>query len=209
MILSVETSTNAFSIALFDGKQIANIEFFRESAYSQNIVSAADFLLKSTGKTVSDITEAFADIGPGSFTGTRIGVSFVNTLSLTRKIPLLGLSSLDLLAFEQKRWYNRVVPFIRSRKNEVYTAFYEHERRVTDYLALSKDAFERFVEARQPDMVVSSEQDLEDMGIDARLPQSVKTSFSYPKARVQVKPARQYGLVSKREYLKPLYVRSI
>jgi tRNA threonylcarbamoyladenosine biosynthesis protein TsaB len=209
LILSVETSTNAFSLSVFDGREIANLEIVHESAYSQNIVSAVKYLLESVGKTPSDITEAFADIGPGSFTGTRIGVCFVNTLSQTSGIPLLGLTSLDLLAFGEERWYNRVVPFIRSRKNEVYTAFYADERRVTDCLALSKDAFERFIESRQPRIVVSSEDDFRDIGIDERLLDGIKTCFSHPKARVQVQLAHKYGFTSKHEYLKPLYVRNI
>ena len=209
MILSVETATGAFSISVFDKREIAQFEVLHESPYSQNIVSAVKNLLESVGKTPADITEAFADIGPGSFTSTRIGVSFVNTLSQMRGIPLLGFSSLDLLAFEDDRWYNRVVPFIRSRKNEVYTAFYADERRMTDYLALKKDAFEEFIESRRPRIIVSSENDFHDIGIDEKLLDGVTVCFSHPKARVQVRLAHKYGYTSKREYLKPLYVRAV
>lgn len=209
MILSVETATNAFSISVFEEREIANLDIVHKAAHSQNIVSAVDFLLRSINKSVSDITEAYADIGPGSFTGTRIGVSFVNTLAQTRGIPILGLPSLDLLAFEDDRWYNRVVPFIRSRKNEVYTAFYEKERRVCDYLALSKDGFEQFVVTKKPRIIVSSKDDSQVIGLDDELMKGVETHFSYPKARVQVQLAQRYGLTSQREYLKPLYIRGI
>ena len=209
MILSVDTATNAFSIAVFEGREVAHLEIVQKAARSQNIVSIVQFVLKSIGRSVSDITEAYADIGPGSFTGTRVGVSFVNTLAQTTGIPILGLPSLDLLAFEQERWYNRLVPFIRSRKNEVYTAFYEQERRITDYLALRKEAFEQFIEARRPHIVISSEDDFLALGLDDRLMKGVKTCFSYPKARVQVQLAQRYGLSAGREYLKPLYVRGI
>ena len=80
MILSVETSTKAFSISLFHEREIASLDIVQEVARSQHIVQAVEFLLKTLGKSISDIHEAYAGIGPGSFTGIRIGLSFINTL---------------------------------------------------------------------------------------------------------------------------------
>ncbi|UCB46713.1 MAG: tRNA (adenosine(37)-N6)-threonylcarbamoyltransferase complex dimerization subunit type 1 TsaB [Spirochaetota bacterium] len=209
MILSVETSTKAFSISLFHEQEVANHTIVQEAARSQHIVQAVEFLLKNLGKPISDINEAYAGIGPGSFTGIRIGLTFINTLSQTQNIPVLGIPSLDILAFEDNRWYDTVVPFVRSRKNEVYTAFYKAERRVTDYLALTKDEFVRFIAEKKPQYIVSSEDNFQDMGIVDKLQKGCKSIFSFPKASVLVCLAHKYGLKSKKQYLKPLYVRGI
>jgi tRNA threonylcarbamoyladenosine biosynthesis protein TsaB len=209
VILCVETATNAFSLTVFDGREHHEVETVYRTAYSQNVVAEAKSLLERIGKNIADVTEAYADIGPGSFTGIRIGVCFVNTLRQICGIPLLGLSSLDLLAFEDGRWYNPVIAFIRSRKNEVYTAFYEKERRVTEYLALRRDEFEGFIETVQPAVLISPQKDFTQIDIDEALLSNVEVCFSHPKSRVGVELVRRYKMTPAFEYLKPLYVRNI
>ena len=104
MILSIETSTRAFSVSLYKDGHIANIELIHEIAHSQNIVHTVDFLLKSINQYVKNISAVYAGAGPGSFTGIRIGLSYANTLFQIMDTPLLGIPSLDLLAFEEGRW---------------------------------------------------------------------------------------------------------
>jgi len=99
LILSIETSTKAFSVSIFQDAEIASLELLHDVTHSQNIVSAVDFLLKSINKSVSDITQIYAGMGPGSFTGVRIGLSFANTICQVRGVGILGIPSLDLLAF--------------------------------------------------------------------------------------------------------------
>ncbi|MCK4924404.1 MAG: tRNA (adenosine(37)-N6)-threonylcarbamoyltransferase complex dimerization subunit type 1 TsaB, partial [Spirochaetes bacterium] len=125
MILTVDTSTRSFSLSLFEnGELSAHIELIREFSHSQQIVRVFKFILERLGLTITSLTAAYAGIGPGSFTGTRIGLSFVNTLSQVQSIPIAGISSLDLLAFDGTGWYNSAVTFLRSRKYEVYAALY-------------------------------------------------------------------------------------
>ena len=208
MILSVETSTRAFSISF--GKShtevIASVEIIHEIAHSQNIVGSVKFLLNSVNARVSDISSVYAGIGPGSFTGIRIGLSFANTMLQTMGIPLLGIPSLDLLAFEEGRWYNPVIPFIKSRKNEVYTASYDNGERTSDYLSLKLEDFRKFIEERSPRYLISSEEDFR-----AFFPHSAELEaqrlVSFPKSRVALSYAEECGLKPDMRYLKPLYVR--
>ncbi|MCK5568459.1 MAG: tRNA (adenosine(37)-N6)-threonylcarbamoyltransferase complex dimerization subunit type 1 TsaB, partial [Spirochaetes bacterium] len=103
MNLSIETSTKAFSISIFQDIEIASLELLHDVTHSQNIVSAVDFLLKSIKMSVSDITQIYAGMGPGSFTGIRIGLSFANTMCQVLGVEILGIPSLDLLAFEMRK----------------------------------------------------------------------------------------------------------
>jgi len=208
VILSIETSTRAFSISLGEGysEVFASVEIIHEIAHSQNIVSAVKFLLKSLNRPVSDVFSVYAGVGPGSFTGIRIGLSFANTMLQALGVPLLGLPSLDLLAFEEGRWYNPVIPFIKSRKNEVYTASYDNGERTSDYLALRIEDFRQFVAERNPWYLISSEEDFR-----AFFPHAGELKaqgvFSFPKSRVALAYAEECGLKPDRRYLKPLYVR--
>jgi len=209
LILSIETSTSAFSVSIYKKRELANINFVYNAPHSQHIVKVVQFLLESIGATVKDITNICAGIGPGSFTGIRIGLSFANTLSQVLSIPIFGVTSLDLLAFENNRWNNPVIPFIRSRRNEVYTAFYKNGKKVTDYLVLNIEEFHGFIVKNNPFLLISSEDDYKDIVLDSKINKLSKKVFSYPKASVIYPLVKEYGLESKKCYLKPLYVHGV
>jgi len=211
LILSLETSTNHFSISIFKDREnpseIASLEIFWQAPHSQNVVSAYDFLLRNLGATPEDIKEVYAGIGPGSFTGIRVGLTFANTLMQFLQIPLSGVSSLDVLAFEEGRWYNSVVSFIRSRKDEYFTAFYQNSVRVSDYLVLKKEDFVVFCKDKNPAYLVATKESeegfsaLEDAGIGG------EKYITFPRARNIFLLARNAGLKPEFRYLNPLYIR--
>jgi tRNA threonylcarbamoyl adenosine modification protein YeaZ len=206
LILSFDTSTKAFSVALYSGREMVNLEIVRDTFHSQNIVGVTDFLLKSIDASIKEVSEIYAGIGPGSFTGIRIGLSFANTLLETMDIPLAGICSLDLLAFDEDRWYNAVVSFIKSRKNEVYTAAYRNARRTSEYLALEKEEFKCFIRDNSPTYIVASEEDYESLSFEQGLGE-IEIVHAFPKAQNAYPLAQQCKLTPDRRYLKPLYVR--
>jgi len=207
VILTVDTSTRAFSLSLFDRGELAHFELRQELAHSQQIVSVCDFLLRRLGRDVQSIEAAYAGLGPGSFTGIRIGLSFVNTLSQILDIPLLGVSSLDLLAFDGTAWYNSAVSFIRSRKNEVYAAHYEHGVRRGDYMALNHDDFRSFLRSRDPDHLIASEEDFREFEEGAGTPGRVH--YGFPSSRSLFVVAQNRGMKPQKSYLKPIYYREL
>jgi tRNA threonylcarbamoyl adenosine modification protein YeaZ len=208
LILTVDTSTRSFSLSLFErGALSAHIELIRELAHSQQIVRVFEFMLERLDLSINSLTAAYAGIGPGSFTGVRIGLSFVNTLSQVQNIPIAGISSLDLLAFDGTGWYNSAVTFLRSRKHEVYAAFYRGGTRKTDILALTCDEFPSFLEKHSPQYIVAPEEDFRDLGKLDGLPGKIIHAF--PSSRSLYHVVRERGLAPQRIYLKPLYVRGI
>ncbi|KKM22888.1 hypothetical protein LCGC14_1620750 [marine sediment metagenome] len=209
MILSIETSTKAFSVSIFQDAEIASLELLHDVTHSQNIVNAVDFLLKSINRPVSDITQIYAGMGPGSFTGIRIGLSFANTMCQVRGIPILGIPSLDLLAFAIRKCYNSAIPFIRSGRQEVYTACYREGESVTDYLALNREDFFSFIKENAPECLISSEKDHRSIMIRDDTDIKIKTVFAYPSARNAYRLAETCGLKPEKKYLKPLYLRGI
>lgn len=207
MILCIETSTKAFSLSLYEGMEIASVDFLYDITHSQHIVSTVKQILKVIKKKAVDISEIYAGIGPGSFTGVRVGLTFANTMAQVLDIPLLGISTLDLLAFENQSFYNSVIPFIRSRKEEVYTAFYENSKKLTGYIALKKGEFLDFIKGCKAKYLVSSREDYEEI-ISGEVSE-IKAIFSYPKSRNLYLMAQALGLKPIKRYLKPLYVRDV
>jgi tRNA threonylcarbamoyladenosine biosynthesis protein TsaB len=203
VILALETSTRAFSVALFHERVIAGVEHVHDIARSQSVVGTVARMLGDLGLAVSCLEAVYAGLGPGSFTGVRVGLAFANTLMQTRGIPLLGVPTLDLLAFESGGWYNSAVSILRSRKSEVYAALYRGGSRVGEYLALGKDELLRFLREACPERIVCSRDEYRDLGLDA----GVKAVFAYPRAESVLSLVEALGLKPRQEYLKPLYVR--
>jgi tRNA threonylcarbamoyl adenosine modification protein YeaZ len=203
MILAVETSSRSFSLSL-SGEVRGSLELERKMTHSQHIVSAVRFVCRQLGVRLADIHHLYAGVGPGSFTGIRIGLSFANTVGQLFDIPLTGVPWLDTLAYEIGRWYNSVVPFIRSRKDEVYTAYYEGGARVTDFTVLRSEEFRRFLSERRPERIVASRDSLADMLGDEW---ADRQCASIPRAGVMIDLVRETGKKPEGGYLKPLYVR--
>jgi tRNA threonylcarbamoyl adenosine modification protein YeaZ len=174
-------------------------------AHSQNIVSATRFLVESVNKSVNDFDRIYAGIGPGSFTGIRIGLSFANAMCQALGVPLAGISSLDLLAYKKRKCYNPAISFIRSRRQEVYTACYRAGKRVSGYLVLGRDDFIGFIKENDPEYLISSENDHRSVLTQDDV--DIKRIFTYPSARDAFSLAEEYGLEAERKFLKPLYVR--
>jgi tRNA threonylcarbamoyladenosine biosynthesis protein TsaB len=203
VILALETSTRAFSVALFRERLIGCVEQVHEIARSQGIVGTVARMLGGLDLTVNDLEAVYAGVGPGSFTGIRVGLAFANTLLQTRGIPLLGVPTLDLLAFQGGGWYNSGVSLLRSRRDEVYAALYRGGSRVGEYLALGKDELYRFLHEARPERLVCSEDVYRELGLETGL----KTVFAYPRAASVFSLVEAGGLKPRHEYLKPLYVR--
>jgi tRNA threonylcarbamoyladenosine biosynthesis protein TsaB len=102
MLLAVDTSTMQTGLALHDGSQVlAEMIWQSHQHHTVELAPALAELLKRAEVRVSDIEALGVAIGPGSFTSLRVGLSFVKGLALARKLPVIGIPSLDILAAAQ------------------------------------------------------------------------------------------------------------
>jgi tRNA threonylcarbamoyladenosine biosynthesis protein TsaB len=125
-ILAVDTSATTGSIALLDGPRVM-AEWTLQSALTHNrrLLKHVHRLLEQAGWSLAGVDGFAVTVGPGSFTGVRIGMTTVKTLAWACHKPFLGVSSLDALAAPFGFSSLRVCPMIDARKHEVYFAFYQ------------------------------------------------------------------------------------
>jgi tRNA threonylcarbamoyladenosine biosynthesis protein TsaB len=124
-ILAVDTATETCSIAVVDGDTpLSELTLTRDQTHSKHIMEMIDFVLSISGLTVSDIDGFAVTKGPGSFTGLRIGISTVKGLAFASDKPIVGVSTLDALAFQFSLSPYLICPFLDARKGEVYFARY-------------------------------------------------------------------------------------
>jgi tRNA threonylcarbamoyladenosine biosynthesis protein TsaB len=96
----------------------------RGRRHAETLTPAIRFVCEQARVEMREISAVAVDIGPGLFTGLRVGIATAKAVAQALRVPMLGISSLDLLAFPV-RWSNRViVPVIDARRGEVFTAFY-------------------------------------------------------------------------------------
>ncbi len=129
MVLAIETATLLGGVAIMDEKGlIAEIRLNVKTTHSERLMTAIDTILRLASVKVTDIDAYCISIGPGSFTGLRIGLSTVKGLAFATKKPVVSVPTLDAFAWNFPFSIYPVCPMFDARKKEVYTALYEwHE----------------------------------------------------------------------------------
>jgi tRNA threonylcarbamoyladenosine biosynthesis protein TsaB len=152
-LLAIETSGTVGSVALATpARCVAELVVEAGQSHSQQLLPAIDRLLQQAGIDWPQIDGIAVSLGPGSFTGLRIGLSTAKGLAMAAAKPLLGVPSLDALANQGKGQGLPICALIDARKKEVYAAFYRENsagemERESDYLALTPAALaERITE---------------------------------------------------------------
>lgn len=127
-ILLLDTSTHVFSIALAtDGTVIAEFSGDAGPASSAKIPGHIDALLSAAQLDIAAIDAFAVTIGPGAFTGVRVGIALIKGLAYATAQPVIPLSSLELLALNASASTIPVCALFDARKGEVYSALYRFD----------------------------------------------------------------------------------
>jgi tRNA threonylcarbamoyladenosine biosynthesis protein TsaB len=141
-VLGIETSGTKGGIALLDGGQVCGIRRFEKGmVHGREIAPSIRALLDEAGLEPGAIDLVACDIGPGSYTGLRVGLAAAKGLVLALRKPIIGVASLDAMAEAARNRARLLCPVIDARCERIYGAIYEDGRRTTDYLAQKPDAF--------------------------------------------------------------------
>lgn len=132
LILNIETSSKSTSVALAeDGILLKLIEEPDVVSHASKLTPFILEALKSADKTPNDLDAVAISIGPGSYTGLRIGLSVAKGLCYALKIPIIAISPLESMAFYLKNNYSKnnkvFVSTMNSRKNEIYCSLLTSE----------------------------------------------------------------------------------
>jgi tRNA threonylcarbamoyladenosine biosynthesis protein TsaB len=126
IILCIETSGKLCSVALFNGDvQIGYQSHLEPNAHARVLFNLIDACLTEAGVSMSQLNAVAVSKGPGSYTGLRIGVAAAKGLCHAMNIPLMAISTLELMAAMMTQKDSLKVPMLDARRNEVYTAVYD------------------------------------------------------------------------------------
>ncbi|RZJ64464.1 MAG: tRNA (adenosine(37)-N6)-threonylcarbamoyltransferase complex dimerization subunit type 1 TsaB [Flavobacterium sp.] len=126
-ILNIETATKNCSVSLAkDGITIALQEYAGEGySHAEKLHLFVQDVINTAGITLSDLSAVAVSIGPGSYTGLRIGVSSAKGLCYSLGIPMIAIDTLELLARKIEIADGVIIPMIDARRMEVYSAVFD------------------------------------------------------------------------------------
>ena len=127
-LLAVDTATEICGVALaVDGRVKAELILNRGVTHTQSVLSAIDAVLGISGLTAEDVDAYAVTRGPGSFTGLRIGISSIKGLALASSKPIVGISSLEVLAHQAPGCSDLICSMMDARRQEVYWALFRRD----------------------------------------------------------------------------------
>ena len=124
-ILALDTATTSCSTAIVDNGLVnAELTTVNNQTHSKHLMSMIDTVCNMSGLAIAAMDGFAVNVGPGSFTGLRIGVSTVKGLAWSLKKPVVGISSLDALAWQCAPVSYLICSLLDARKHEVYACRY-------------------------------------------------------------------------------------
>lgn len=125
-LLGIETATPICGAALTrDELLVVEYRAALKNAHGRLLAGAIDRLLGDAGWKIADLEAIAVSIGPGSFTGLRVGLALAKGIAMAREIPLIAVPTLAALAAQAPLERGLIAPLLRSRADEYYMGLYE------------------------------------------------------------------------------------
>ena len=182
-ILAIDTSNQLLGVALLkDNQVIGEVVTNLAKNHSVRLMPAIEKLMNEVDMTPDQLNKIVVAKGPGSYTGVRIGITTAKSLAWALNIPVVGISSLEVLAYQGKFFNGLICPFFDARRGLVFTGVYQWQ---ADQLTsvyeeknmLMVDALEKLAEEEKevlflsPDIAIHQEAIVDALGDLAKIPE--------------------------------------
>jgi tRNA threonylcarbamoyladenosine biosynthesis protein TsaB len=125
MLLAIDTVTPRVSVSLWsDDGPVASSRAMEGRRHGEILAPAVRAVVEGSGLTMADLTAVAVDVGPGLFTGLRVGLATAKALAAALRLPAVGLTSLEVLAHPHRRQPAFVAAVVDARRSEVFRALY-------------------------------------------------------------------------------------
>lgn len=194
-ILAVESSAIAASAAILrDDTLLAEETINRGNTHSETLLPLVEGLLDRLALTVDDVDLFAVSVGPGSFTGVRIGVATVKGLAFGRGKPCVGVSTLEALAENLSVLPGALIcPVMNARRGQVYTALFRDGERLLPDSALSLEELETLLSRYEGPVYFTGD------GFD--LTSAIRHAKGNVPARLRLQSACSVAVVARRAFL--------
>jgi tRNA threonylcarbamoyladenosine biosynthesis protein TsaB len=217
LILGIETATHQVGCAIGGHEGVITLfESSRDRRHAETLVPAIQFVMKQARIGLDEIGAVAVDVGPGLYTGLRVGVAAAKAMASALRVPMVGVPSLDLLALPLRHTNRTIVAVIDARRGELFYAFYRAVpggvQRLTPHQVGKPDDLASELEATGRDVLLVGDGALRYASTfeDLRGVELVEQALAHPSAAPLVQLAHSYAL--REEFvnpwdLEPVYLR--
>ena len=125
--LAIETSGRAGSLCIAeDGRVLAEEQFSHGLKHAAGIVPIIDRMCASRGWKPADVEEVYVSVGPGSFTGLRVGITVAKTLAFATGARVVAVPSVDVLARNAPAGWQNLIIVLDAKRDQIFTASFEN-----------------------------------------------------------------------------------
>jgi tRNA threonylcarbamoyladenosine biosynthesis protein TsaB len=217
LILGIESATAQVGVAIGGHEGVlASAHSARDRRHAESLTPQIEFVCKQARVELSEIGVVAVDIGPGLFTGLRVGIASALAVAYGLGVPMIGVSSLDLGAFAVEHSSRLIVPCYDARRGEVFTASYRSVpggvQRVSEAIVATPDELAASLMATSEDtlMLGDGADRYHDMFESISHVEFAGPGLQYPSARSLVELAHPRALreefVTPAE-IEPMYLR--
>ena len=217
LVLGIESATTQVGCAIGGHEGVlASAHSSRAKRHAEILTPQIDFVRRQARIELRESGVVAVDLGPGLFTGLRVGIASAMAIAHALTVPMIGVASLDLLAFPVRFTSKLIVAAIDARRGELFHAFYRPVpggvQRVSDYEVSSPDDLASEILARSEDCLVVGDGVLRyhEVFDGLRKVELADFGFAYPNAASLVQLAHAQAL--REQWVKPweitpLYLR--
>ncbi len=125
LILGIDTATTQVSVAVGGHEGVlAAVQSSKPRRHAESLAPAIEFACQQARVELREISVVAVDLGPGLFTGLRVGIATAKAMAHALRVPMIGVPSLDLLAFPARFSNRLIVAAIDARRGELFSATY-------------------------------------------------------------------------------------
>jgi tRNA threonylcarbamoyladenosine biosynthesis protein TsaB len=159
IVLGIATSTDQVGCALGGQEGIlASFQAGRGRRHAEILTPAIQFIAEQAGIELNEVRAIAVDVGPGLFTGLRVGIATAKAMAFALRVPMVGLPSLDLLAYPFRHSSRVIVPVIDAKRGEVFASTYRRVpgglQRMSEYAVLPPEELANDLEATAEECLV-------------------------------------------------------
>lgn len=216
LVLGIDTSTPHSSVCLATERGVlASCELGRGNAHAEFVAPAIEFCLEHAQVEMGAISGIAVSLGPGLFTGMRVGIATAQMMAHARRLPVVGLNSLDLLAFPVRHVRRLICSVVDARRGELFWAFYRSApggvQRVTEFRVGPPEKLAGEIEAVPDDVLCIGDGAIaQRVLLESTKAEVGSSSMAYPNAHALVELALPRFIreeTQRPEDLRPIYIR--